>query len=63
MTLEWIDINNKLPPKNERILTINDNNYIRILSLLDDNIWEDDYGYWDPKEEILYWMPLPTFDF
>ena len=58
----WISIKEKLPQIYERVLAYDTCGWISILSLVNKNTWEDEYGYLDTIDKVLYWMPLPKFD-
>lgn len=64
MSNEWISIKDRLPTKNEEVLVYRGGhigNMINVYTYLDDNKWEDDYGYWNRTENegITHWMLLP----
>ncbi len=60
---EWISINDKLPERNQEVLTCSGGfigNLINVYTYMGDDRWEDSYGYWNSAEGegITHWMPL-----
>lgn len=59
---EWIPCSERLPEKFEDVLVITDNDIQRVWNLTESYgqlLWEDEYGYWSPFENVVAWMPLP----
>lgn len=59
---KWIPCSERLPEKFEDVLVITDNDIQRVWNLTESYgqlLWEDEYGYWSPFENVIAWMPLP----
>ena len=62
--MNWIDIKDALPEIGQEVLVYRGNcrgNLMNVYTYLGDDMWEDDYGYWQHAdgEGITHWMPLP----
>lgn len=61
--MNWILISEKLPPIEKDVLVYTIYGTERVWSKTGnhekDSFWEDEYGYWAEKDEVIAWMPLP----
>ncbi len=58
---EWISVKDRLPNEGQEVLCYGGGNLMNVYIYLDDDCWEDEYGYWETAESegITHWMPLP----
>ena len=59
---EWTSVEDRLPEENVTVLCyfgdyIGD--IMNVYTYKGDEVWEDDYGYFQKYEPITHWMPLP----
>ena len=61
--MKWILISKKLPPIEKDVLVYTTYKAIRVWCRTGhsekSSFWEDEYGYWEEKDEVVAWMPLP----
>jgi hypothetical protein len=57
---EWIDVNDRLPEKDQKVLTFDGNNIETGYFTGESDSYYWDFDTYGAKEgEITYWMPLP----
>ncbi len=61
--MKWILISKKLPPIEKEVLIYTVYGTERVWSRTghseEGSFWEDEYGYWAEKDEVIAWMHLP----
>lgn len=59
----WIPMTEHLPPIEQDVLVYTFCGMMKVWSRNDTDtdfcFWEDEYGYWAEKDEVIAWMDLP----
>ena len=60
---QWISVEDRLPERGFKVLTVNGHGYIRIFALWKRTerewCWINDAGHFNHCNDITHWMPLP----